>query len=368
VTKWTGAATIGNGCGLDDGTHAVRCDKGYDVNQLGGYLWWATNNTVTGTTVNKMACDDGTGKAIICPSASSTTNNPLGSAVAANGATPGTTGSTGICIIGFCSVIMDNSATAGHYAQSSSTVNGDLSDVGTTIPTNGQSYWYIFSGNAGAGTAAIIRNLTPSELNASSISGGNGRNLQVSVNGTATTKNIKNFNATTPAAGANNQNLVWQTSASGNTDSISVEVPLATTGQAGIVQLAGDLAGTSASPTIAAQYKKLECETGLGDGLNAMAAGTYLQFFCVNRSGVTWTITGINCWTDNAGTSTLAATNNAGTALLTGAVTCNSTKSGGGAAGTQSGTTTLANNDAISFTFVADGTSKQTTWTVSLTQ
>jgi hypothetical protein len=145
-----------------------------------------------------------------------------------------------VCIIGFCSVIMDNGATAGHYAQSSSTVNGDLSDVGTTIPTNGQSYWYIYSGNAGAGTAAIIRNLTPSELNASSISGGNGRNLQVNINGTATTKSVKNFNATTPAAGANNQNLVWQTSASGNTDSISVEVPLATTGQAGIVQLAGD--------------------------------------------------------------------------------------------------------------------------------
>jgi len=250
VTKWTGAATVGNGCGIDDGTNAVRCDKGYDVNQLGAYLWWATNNAVTGTTANKLACDDGTGKAIICPFASSTTNNPLGVAVAANGATPGTTGSTGICIIGFCSVIMDNGATAGHYAQSSTTVNGDLSDVGTTIPTNGQSYWYIFTGNAGAGTAAIIRNLTPSELNASSISGGNGRNLQLSVNGTATTKTIKNFNSTTPAAGANNQNLVVQTSASGNTDSISLEVPLATTGQAGLVQLAGGLGGTSASPTL----------------------------------------------------------------------------------------------------------------------
>jgi hypothetical protein len=249
-TKWTGAATVGNGCGLDDGTTAVRCDNGYDVNQLGAYLWWATNNAATGTTLNKLACDDGTGKAIICPFASSTTNNPLGVAVAANGAAPGTTGSTGICIIGFCSVIMDNGATAGHYAQSSTTVNGDLSDVGTTIPTNGQSYWYIYSGNAGAGTAAIIRNLTPSELNASSISGGNGRNLQVSVNGTATTKNIKNFNSTTPAAGANNQNLVVQTSAAGNTDSISLEVPLATTGQAGLLQLAGGLGGTSASPTL----------------------------------------------------------------------------------------------------------------------
>lgn len=113
---------------------------------------------------------------------------------------------------------------------------------------------------------------------------------------------------------------------------------------------------------------KLECSPGIGDGLNAIPAGTYLQFNCVNKSGSTWTITGISCWTDNAGSSTLNVANNAATGLLTGAVTCNSTKSGGGAAGTQSGTTTLANNDAISFTFVADGTSKQTTWTVSLTQ
>jgi hypothetical protein len=109
------------------------------------------------------------------------------------------------------------------------------------------------------------------------------------------------------------------------------------------------------------------CGPGLGDGLNAMASGTYLQFGCVNDTGATITITGIHCWTDNAGTSTLNAANNAATALLTGAVTCNSTKASGGAAGTQSGTTTLANGDAISFTFVADGTSKQTTWTVSFT-
>ena len=104
---------------------------------------------------------------------------------------------------------------------------------------------------------------------------------------------------------------------------------------------------------------------GLGDGLNAIPAGTYLQFACVNDTGATITLTAIDCWTDNAGTSTLNAANNAATGLLTGAVTCNSTKASGGAAGTQSATTTLANGDAISFTFVADGTTKQTNWTVS---
>ena len=123
-----------------------------------------------------------------------------------------------------------------------------------------------------------------------------------------------------------------------------------------------------ATYTLPTQYTKLRCETGIGDGLSAIGAGTYLQYFCVNDSGVTWTITGIHCWTDNAGTSTLNAANNAGSGLLSGPVTCNNTKTGGGAAGSQSGTTTLASGDAVNFTFVADGTSKQTTWTVSLSQ
>ena len=97
-----------------------------------------------------------------------------------------------------------------------------------------------------------------------------------------------------------------------------------------------------------------------------MAAASYLQTNCYNNSGQTWTITRVGCFTDNAGTSTLAATNGAGTALLTGAVTC--TAAAGGAAGTQSGTTTIANGDVIKFTFAADGTSKQTEWFVSLVQ
>ena len=123
---------------------------------------------------------------------------------------------------------------------------------------------------------------------------------------------------------------------------------------------------TVTATQLAAQYSKWEaCNgPGLGDGLNAIPAGTYVQFTCVNTTGVTVTLTGLSCFTDNAGSSTMNAANNAGTGLLTGVVTCNNTKSAGGAAGTQSATTTLAAGDAITFTFVADGTSKQTNWTV----
>ncbi len=123
---------------------------------------------------------------------------------------------------------------------------------------------------------------------------------------------------------------------------------------------------TVTATQLAAQYSKLRCETGLGDGLNAIAAATYLQTNCYNDSGVTWTITRLGCFTDNSGTSTLSATNGANTALLTGAVTC--TTAAGGAAGTQSATVTIANGDVIKFTFIADGTSKQSGWFVSMTQ
>jgi len=121
---------------------------------------------------------------------------------------------------------------------------------------------------------------------------------------------------------------------------------------------------TVTATQLAAQYSKLGCEPGIGDGLNAITSGTYLQYTCYNYSGVTWTITSIKCLTDNNGTSTLNATNGAGTGLLTGAVTCTNAF----ASGTQSATTTIASGDYIKFTFVSDGASKQSTWVVAFTQ
>lgn len=122
---------------------------------------------------------------------------------------------------------------------------------------------------------------------------------------------------------------------------------------------------------LAAQYAKKACGFSMGDGTNAVAAATYpssgQMLQCVNNSGVTWTITGIHCFTDNAGTSTINVYNNAGTSLLTGAITCNATKTSGGAAGTQSATTTIATTDGLNFVFVADGTSKYVTATVDFT-
>jgi hypothetical protein len=99
---------------------------------------------------------------------------------------------------------------------------------------------------------------------------------------------------------------------------------------------------------------------GLGDGLNAITAGTYLQTNCYNGTGHTVTITGILCFSDNAGTSTMNVTNGAGTDLLTGAVTCSASF----AAGTQGATTTIASGDYVKFTFISDGSTKQTSWVI----
>ena len=103
------------------------------------------------------------------------------------------------------------------------------------------------------------------------------------------------------------------------------------------------------------------CESGIGDGFNAIPAQTYPQTFCYNDTGATVTISGIKCYADG-GTPTLNASRKSDSAgLLTGAVTCTTSF----AAGTQSATTTLAAGDSIVFSFVAGGTAKQTTWVIT---
>jgi hypothetical protein len=113
--------------------------------------------------------------------------------------------------------------------------------------------------------------------------------------------------------------------------------------------------------TLAYKYKTWSCQPGLGDGLNAIPTGTYLQSECKNTSGATWTITGIGCYTNNSGTSTLNVVDNLGNGLLSAAITCTPSF----ATGTLGGTTTIPNGDYLKFTFISDGASKQTTFVVN---
>jgi hypothetical protein len=95
------------------------------------------------------------------------------------------------------------------------------------------------------------------------------------------------------------------------------------------------------------------CQPGLGDGLNEITIGTYIQWTCRNDTGSTVTLTGISCIADS-GTSTLSATNGSGTALLSSAISCGTSYTDG----TQSATTTLESGDFIELAIAVDG-SKQ---------
>jgi hypothetical protein len=95
------------------------------------------------------------------------------------------------------------------------------------------------------------------------------------------------------------------------------------------------------------------CQPGLGDGLNEITTGTYIQWTCRNDTGSTITLTGISCIAD-AGSSTVSMTNGSGTALLSAAISCGTSYTDG----TQSATTTLAAGDFIKLSIAANG-SKQ---------
>ncbi len=101
--------------------------------------------------------------------------------------------------------------------------------------------------------------------------------------------------------------------------------------------------------------KVRSCTVSLGDGLNAVPAGTYpLLGQCKNDTGATLTLSGLKCLSDNNGTTSCNAADSAANGLLTGAVTATNAF----ATGTQSATTTIATGVWINVTFIADGTSK----------
>jgi len=193
------------------GANPFAATEGYDITTVGKLDWAEPNNGTTGTTLNKMACNDGTGKAIICSHTTSTTNDPEGVATTGIVEAPGTTGNTGICAFGFCTVFFDNSATAGHYAQLSSTVDGDLSDVGSTQPTNGQAFWHVWTSNSGANTTGVVRITTMTELTAAAQNGGGKTTVQV--NGVQT-QPVANFSD-------NSETSTWSSSNSGNVTTVS---------------------------------------------------------------------------------------------------------------------------------------------------
>lgn len=384
LTKGGGAgACPTNSQVTDDGVLPTRSPLGFNAAGAADYFEVA-NNAVTGTQNQTLSCNDGSAKAIICPHTSSTANVPFGATFAGGG----TTGSATICVIGHCVVKFDNQTVIGDQAIASTTTDGFLHDTGGTGLTANQPNYYVESVNSGAGTTAQYQMLTPDQVTGGgqfATKAGVQQEAYVCANDTGAANAYAIALSPTPTIGKYSFACFQATHTNTTASTLNVNSGGAVaikkwSGGSLVALVAGDITlnqiinvtydGTQwvmdAPPsfTLPTQYTKLRCETGLGDGLNAMAAGTYLQTMCYNDSGVTWTITGIKCFTDNNGTSTLNATDSSASGLLTGAITCTNSF----ASGTQSGTTTISNGGYVKFTFVGDGTSKQTTWVVSFTQ
>src|SRR5206468_7712580 len=117
-----------------------------------------TNDTTTGTTVNKLAKLTGApSKAIV--TATTDTKGAIGIVVAG----AGTSGNAQIAREGTASCVFDAATTAGDYVQISSTVTGDCHDAGATFPTSGgQVLGRVLSTNGAGGTYAMV--LYPGEL------------------------------------------------------------------------------------------------------------------------------------------------------------------------------------------------------------
>jgi len=131
---------------------------------------------------------------------------------------------------------------------------------------------------------------------------------------------------------------------------------VATTGSA------SDLgSGTLADARLASDAKVRPCEIIIGDPGSASAAlanDNDTPDVCVNKTGSTLTITGVNCYSD-AGSPTVTPIISGGssTSILSGALTCSQTQ--GGASGTLNGTPTETSGQSIDANITtAGGTAK----------
>ena len=166
---------------------------------------------------------------------------------------------------------------------------------------------------------------------------------------------------TAPSAGASGADALYATTSGiGETNGTSVLGLLLYAGGPGGTPSAINLSNGTNLPASAlpAASRTLPCQVGI-DGLGTeITAATYtLKARCLNIFGVTYTITGVQCYADNAGISTANVADSGTNALLTGAITLSGTANTW-QAGTQSSTTTIASGVWTVWTIVADGTSK----------
>lgn len=243
------------------------------------------------------------------------------------------------------------------YQWPSSQVSGCLTNDGA-----GSLTWAACGSGGGSITGLIAAGMNVT-ITGSGTSGspyfinstGGGASLPANLSGVATNSSGVGVQQTSTQAEAilasdtaNNSVVGWKLGSGGDSN-----VPTPTLGYWYMAYKSSMLQASHNGSAFSAAFP-LSCQPGLGDGFDAITAGTYPQTTCRNETGFTWNLTSIKC-VEDTGASTCNATNGSGTGLLTAAVAGSPSY----ANGTQSATTTIAPGDYIKVTFVADGTSKQ---------
>lgn len=150
IYKGNGTSPIAASALSDNGT-LVTSTEPFDVT-TNSYVIELANAGTTGTTLNKLVKVSSGGKALIA--ATTDTSGIIG--VVIGGA--GTTGNAQIATGGTASCVFDATAASGDYVGISSGTAGDCTDVGSALPTSGESIGRVTVGGSGAGTYTMIVN------------------------------------------------------------------------------------------------------------------------------------------------------------------------------------------------------------------
>ena len=147
IPKATGATTLGDSSITDDGTKVTLSTPIDAANKP--YAIQIPNDTVTGTTLNKLAKLSG-GKAI--RAGTGDTGDAVGICIAGCG----TSGSATIAVMGTTQCVFDAGTTTGNYIKNSGSVAGNCADAGASIPAGIGVYGQVKSTNGGGGTYDVL--------------------------------------------------------------------------------------------------------------------------------------------------------------------------------------------------------------------
>lgn len=235
LSEWLNGNTLESSLCQDLSGSVLACGESVSVGSNAFMI--SKTNSASGTTQFLAVAWDSSRNAITAISGNSVRG------IAGLGA--GTSGTVQIAIGGEFPWTCDNQTVVNDWLVLSTTTAGECHDAGATEPTGVQNIAQVAGANAGSGTATLADIFTPDTVNAPA-----GPPTVIQVNGSPLGSNTANLNSTTPAAQANNQNLTIQTDNGTPVSNISVEVPLATGSQPGLLQLGTDLGGSDTAPNV----------------------------------------------------------------------------------------------------------------------